>query len=211
MESGEPSIEGVPGTALEAPVPTTGYEEEDRSSDPQPMPDTTPESGESQYGISEESHLQTGITQETEHYTFTSETAGYNVSGVEATTSHDGSPEEQLESGLPTPPEDYSGDEHVIQEHVTDTDSAYPSTSYDLSEGSIRPEGAIAGGVEETSVSSTSPHEETELFPDQPTTQPPYWESTSEYRRTNSVDHSASVLLPEEHTTSLDSLVLQTG
>ncbi|XP_052350309.1 aggrecan core protein isoform X2 [Oncorhynchus keta] len=212
VESGELSIEGVPGTALEPPVPTTGYEEVDKSSDPQPMPGTTPESGESQYGISEESHLQTGITQETEHYTFTSETAGYNVSGVEATTSHDRSPEEQLESKLPTPPEeDYSGDEHVIQEHVTDTDSAYPSTSYDLSGGSIRPEGAIAGGVEETSVSSTSPHEETELFPDQSTTQPPYWESTPEYRRTNSVDHSASVLLPEEHTTSLDSLVLQTG
>ncbi|CDQ69747.1 unnamed protein product [Oncorhynchus mykiss] len=197
VESGELSIEGVPGTALEAPVPTTGYEEVDRSSDPQPMPGTTPESG---------------ITQETEHYTFTSETAGYNVSGVEATTSHDSSPEEQLESGLPTPPEeDHSGDEHVIQEHVTDTDSVYPSTSYDLSGGSIRPEGAIAAGVEETSVSSTSPHEETELFPDQSTTQPPYWENTPEYRRTNSVDHSASVLLPEEHTTSLDSLVLQTG
>uniref|UniRef100_A0A8C7PQT2 Brevican n=1 Tax=Oncorhynchus mykiss TaxID=8022 RepID=A0A8C7PQT2_ONCMY len=212
VESGELSIEGVPGTALEAPVPTTGYEEVDRSSDPQPMPGTTPESGESQYGISEDSHLQTGITQETEHYTFTSETAGYNVSGVEATTSHDSSPEEQLESGLPTPPEeDHSGDEHVIQEHVTDTDSVYPSTSYDLSGGSIRPEGAIAAGVEETSVSSTSPHEETELFPDQSTTQPPYWENTPEYRRTNSVDHSASVLLPEEHTTSLDSLVLQTG
>ncbi|XP_031645460.1 aggrecan core protein [Oncorhynchus kisutch] len=212
VESGELSIEGVPGTALEAPVPTTGYEEVDRSSDPQPLPGTTPESGESQYGISEEIHLQTGITQETEHYTFTSETADYNVSGVEATTSHDSSPEEQLESGLPTPPEeDHSGDEHVIQEHVTDTDSVYPSTSYDLSGGSIRPEGAIAGGVEETSVSSTSPHEETELFPDQSTTQPPYWESTPEYRRTNSVDHSASVLLPEEHTTSLDSLVLQTG
>ncbi|XP_070293438.1 LOW QUALITY PROTEIN: brevican core protein-like [Salvelinus sp. IW2-2015] len=212
VESGELSIEGVPGTALEAPVPTTGYEEVDGSSDPQPMPGTTPESGVSQYGISEESHLQTGITQETEHYTFTSETAGYNVSGVEATTSHDSSPEEQLESGLPTPPEeDHSGDEHVIQEHVTDTDSVYPSTSYDLSGGSIRPEGAIAGGVEETSVSSTSPHEETELFPDQSTTQPPYWENTPEYRRTNSVDHSASVLLPEEHTTSLDSLVIQTA
>ncbi|XP_014017636.2 aggrecan core protein isoform X3 [Salmo salar] len=212
VESGELSIEGVPGTALEAPVPTTGYEEVDGSSDPQPMPGTTPESGESQYGISEESHLQTGITQETEHYTFTSETAGYNVSGVEATTSHDSSPEEQLESGLPTPPEeDHSGDEHVIQEHVTDTDSVYPSTSYDLSGGSIRPEGAIAGGVEETSVSSTSPHKETELFPDQSTTQPPYWENTPEYRLTNSVDPSASVLLPEEHTTSLDSLVLQTG
>ncbi|XP_070996560.1 aggrecan core protein-like [Oncorhynchus clarkii lewisi] len=212
VESGELSIEGVPGTALEAPVPTTGYEEVDGSSDPQPMPGTTPESGESQYGISEDSHLQTGITQETEHYTFTSETAGYNVSGVEATTSHDSSPEEQLESGLPTPPEeDHSGDEHVIQEHVTDTDSVYSSTSYDLSGGSIRPEGAIAAGVEETSVSSTSPHEETELFPDQSTTQPPYWENTPEYRRTNSVDHSASVLLPEEHTTSLDSLVLQTG
>uniref|UniRef100_A0AAZ3Q7N0 Brevican core protein-like n=1 Tax=Oncorhynchus tshawytscha TaxID=74940 RepID=A0AAZ3Q7N0_ONCTS len=211
VESGELSIEGVPGTALEAPVPTTGYEEVDGSSDPQPMPGTTPESDESQYGISEDSHLQTGITQETEHYTFTSETAGYNVSGGETTTSHDSSPEEQLESGLPTPPEeDHSGDEHVIQEHVTDTDSVYPSTSYDLSGGSIRPEGAIAGGVEETSV-STSPHEETELFPDQTTTQPPYWESTPEYRRTNSVDHSASVLLPEEHTTSLDSLVLQTG
>ncbi|XP_071240525.1 aggrecan core protein-like isoform X2 [Salvelinus alpinus] len=212
VESGELSIEGVPGTALEAPVPTTGYEEVDGSSDPQPMPGTTPESGVSQYGISEESHLQTGITQETEHYTFTSETAGYNVSGVEATTSHDSSPEEQLESGLPTPPEeDHFGDEHVIQEHVTDTDSVYPSTSYDLSGGSIRPEGAIAGGVEETSVSSTSPHEETELFPDQSTTQPPYWENTPEYRRTNSVDHSASVLLPEEHTTSLDSLVIQTA
>ncbi|XP_064861622.1 aggrecan core protein-like [Oncorhynchus nerka] len=212
VESGELSIEGVLGTTLEAPVPTTAYEDVDRSSDPQPIPGTTTESGESQYGISEESHLQTGITQETEHYTFTSETAGYNVSGVEATTSHDSSPEEQLESGLPTPPEeDHSGDEHVIQEHVTDTDSVYPSTSYDLSGGSIRPEGAIAGGVEETSVSSTSPHEETELFPDQSTTQPPYWESTPEYRRTNSVDHSARVLLPEEHTTSLDSLVLQTG
>nr|XP_046158223.1 brevican core protein-like isoform X3 [Oncorhynchus gorbuscha] len=211
MESGEPSIEGVPGTALEAPVPTTAYEEVDRSSDPHPMPGTTPESGESQYGISEESHLQTGITQETEHYTFTSETTGSNVSGVEATTSYDSSPEEQLESGLPIPPEeDHSRDEHAIQgEHVTDT--VYPSTSYDLSGGSIRPEGAITGGVEDTSVSSTSPHEETELFPDQPTTQPPYWESTSEYHRTNSVDHSASVLLPEEHITSLDSLVLQTG
>uniref|UniRef100_A0A8C7H7G4 Brevican n=1 Tax=Oncorhynchus kisutch TaxID=8019 RepID=A0A8C7H7G4_ONCKI len=81
VESGELSIEGVPGTALEAPVPTTGYEEVDRSSDPQPLPGTTPESGESQYGISEEIHLQTGITQETEHYTFTSETADYNVSG----------------------------------------------------------------------------------------------------------------------------------
>uniref|UniRef100_A0A8C7PQ62 Brevican n=1 Tax=Oncorhynchus mykiss TaxID=8022 RepID=A0A8C7PQ62_ONCMY len=164
VESGELSIEGVPGTALEAPVPTTGYEEVDRSSDPQPMPGTTPESGESQYGISEDSHLQTGITQETEHYTFTSETAGYNVSGVEATTSHDSSPEEQLESGLPTPPEeDHSGDEHVIQEHVTDTDSVYPSTSYDLSGGSIRPEGAIAAGVEETSEQSgvTSPDSST--------------------------------------------------
>ncbi|XP_024241611.2 brevican core protein [Oncorhynchus tshawytscha] len=211
MESGEPSIEGVPGTALEAPVPTTAYEEVDRSSDPHPMPGTTPESGESQYGISEESHMQTEITQETEHYTFTSETTGSNVSGVEATTSYDSSPEEQLESGLPIPPEeDHSGDEHAIQvEHVTDT--VYPSTSYDLSGGSIRPEGAITGGVEDTSVSSTSPHEETELFPDQSTTQPPYWENTPEYHRTNSVDHSASVLLPEEHTTSLDSLVLQTG
>ncbi|XP_035601870.1 brevican core protein-like isoform X3 [Oncorhynchus keta] len=211
MESGEPSIESVPGTALEAPVPTTAYEEVDRSSDPHPMPGTTPESSESQYGISEESHLQTGITQETEHYTFTSETTGSNVSGVEATTSSDSSPEEQLESGLPIPPEeDHSGDEHAIQvEHVTDP--VYPSTSYDLSGGSIRPEGAITGGVEDTSVSSTSPHEETELFPDQSTTQPPYWENTPEYHRTNSVDHSASVLLPEEHTTSLDSLVLQTG
>uniref|UniRef100_A0A4W5QFE5 Brevican n=1 Tax=Hucho hucho TaxID=62062 RepID=A0A4W5QFE5_9TELE len=202
VESGEPSIEGVPGTALEAPVPTTAYEEVDGSSDPHPMPGTTPESGEP-----------TEITQETEHYTFTSETAGYNVSGVEATTRYDSSPEEQLESGLPTPPErDHSGDEHAIQvEHVTDTDTVYPSTSYDLSGGSIRPEGAIAGGVEDTSVSSTSPHEETELFPDQSTTQPPYWENTPEYRLTNSVDHSASVLLPEEHTTSLDSLVIQTG
>uniref|UniRef100_A0A8C7H240 Brevican n=1 Tax=Oncorhynchus kisutch TaxID=8019 RepID=A0A8C7H240_ONCKI len=213
MESGEPSIEGVPGTALEAPVPTTAYEEVDRSSDPHPMPGTTPESGEpteSQYGISEESQMQTEITQETEHYTFTSETTGSNVSGVEATTSYDSSPEEQLESGLPIPPEeDHSGDEHAIQvEHVTDT--VYPSTSYDLSGGSIRPEGAITGGVEDTSVSSTSPHEETELFPDQSTTQPTYWENTPEYHRTNSVDHSASVLLPEEHTTSLDSLVFQT-
>ncbi|KAK6326303.1 hypothetical protein J4Q44_G00019480 [Coregonus suidteri] len=215
VESGEPSVEGVPGTSLEAPVPTTGYEEVDGSSDPQPMPGTTPESGEpteSQYGISEESHLQTEITQETEHYTFTSEAAGYNVSGVEATTRYDSSPEEQLESGLPTPEEDDSGDEHVIQvEHVTDTDLGYPSTSYDLSGGSFRPEGAIAGGVEETSVSSTSPHEETELFLDQSTTQPPYFEKTTEYRLTNSVDHSASVLLSEEHTTSLDSLVIQTG
>ncbi|XP_029596026.1 brevican core protein isoform X3 [Salmo trutta] len=214
VESGEPSIEGVPGTALEAPMPTTSYKEVDGSSDPHPMPGTTPESGEpteSQYGISEESHMQTEITQETDHYTFTSETAGSNVSGVEATTRYDSSPEEQLESGLPTPPEeDHSGDEHVIQvEHVTDM--VYPSTSYDLSGGSIRPEGAIAGGVEDTSVSSTSPHEETELFTDQSTTQPPYWENTPEYRRTNSVDHSASVLLPEEHTTSLDSLVIQTG
>ncbi|XP_071253571.1 brevican core protein-like isoform X1 [Salvelinus alpinus] len=214
MESGEPSIEGVPGTALEAPVPTRAYEEVDGSNDPHPMPGTTPESGkptESQYGISEESHMQTEITQETEHYTFTSETAGSNVSGVEATTRYDSSPEEQLESGLPTPPEeDHSGDEHAIQvEHVMDT--VYPSTSYDLSGGSIRPEGAIAGDVEDTSVSSTSPHEEMELFPDQSTTQPPYWENTPEYRRTNSVDHSASVLLPEEHTTSLDSLVIQTG
>ncbi|CAB1334364.1 unnamed protein product [Coregonus sp. 'balchen'] len=215
VESGEPSVEGVPGTSLEAPVPTTGYEEVDGSSDPQPMPGTTPESGEpteSQYGISEESHLQTEITQETEHYTFTSEAAGYNVSGVEATTRYDSSPEEQLESGLPTPEEDDSGDERVIQvEHVTDTDLVYPSTSYDLSGGSFRPEGAIAGGVEETSVSSTSPHEETELFLDQSTTQPPYFEKTTEYRLTNSVDHSASVLLSEEHTTSLDSLVIQTG
>ncbi|XP_036801766.1 brevican core protein isoform X2 [Oncorhynchus mykiss] len=214
MESGEPSIEGVPGTALEAPVPTTAYEEVDRSSDPHPIPGTTPESGEpteSQYGISEESHMQTEITQETEHYTFTSETTGSNVSGVEATTSYDSSPEEQLESRLPIPPEeDHSGDEHAIQvEHVTDT--VYPSTSYDLSGGSFRPEGAITGNVEDTSVSSTSPHEETELFPDQSTTQPPYWENTPEYHQTNSVDHSASVLLPEEHTTSLDSLVLQTG
>ncbi|XP_045075800.1 LOW QUALITY PROTEIN: brevican core protein [Coregonus clupeaformis] len=121
-------VEGVPGTSLEAPVPTTGYEEVDGSSDPQPMPGTTPESGEpteSQYGISEESHLQTEITQEIEHYTFTSEAAGYNVSGVEATTRYDSSPEEQLESGLPTPEEDDSGDERVIQvEHVTDTDLA---------------------------------------------------------------------------------------
>uniref|UniRef100_A0A674CYY6 Brevican n=1 Tax=Salmo trutta TaxID=8032 RepID=A0A674CYY6_SALTR len=120
VESGEPSIEGVPGTALEAPMPTTSYKEVDGSSDPHPMPGTTPESGEpteSQYGISEESHMQTEITQETDHYTFTSETAGSNVSGVEATTRYDSSPEEQLESTVDSLPEVSMGstdqDEHT--------------------------------------------------------------------------------------------------
>lgn len=196
-ESYQPAPEGDPDISN----PVSSHEE------PYESPTSSPEIST----VGEEPTLLTEGAESSDPHDFISEneqetdSSGFNATSVADTDETlENFPHVHQETDAPVSQEDHNIDIHL--ENATETELVYPSVSYEVSG---RPEEASAGGVEETSVVATSPHdEEADIHS---TTVLPYFENTTPQNPQTEDDSGEETAnpLPDEDTSFFESSVIQ--
>ncbi|XP_029929038.1 brevican core protein [Myripristis murdjan] len=198
-ESYQPAPEGDPDISN----PVSSHEE------PHESPTSSPEIST----VGEEPTLLTEDAESSDPHDFISENeqetdaSGFNATSVADTDETlENFPHVHQETDAPVSQEDHNIDIHL--ENATETELVYPSVSYEVSG---RPEEASAGGVEETSVVATSPHDDEADI--RSTTVFPYFENTTPQNPQTEDDSGEETAnpLPDEDTSFIESSVIQTG
>uniref|UniRef100_A0A667ZGD4 Brevican n=1 Tax=Myripristis murdjan TaxID=586833 RepID=A0A667ZGD4_9TELE len=187
-ESYQPAPEGDPDISN----PVSSHEE------PHESPTSSPE-------ISTVGEEPTLLTEDNEQET---DASGFNATSVADTDETlENFPHVHQETDAPVSQEDHNIDIHL--ENATETELVYPSVSYEVSG---RPEEASAGGVEETSVVATSPHDDEADI--RSTTVFPYFENTTPQNpqtEDDSGEETANPLPDEDTNVCLGILCLNGG